>query len=140
MLFFGFRRFSASLLTTGPRRVLLSPKAGAVENLLFPSAEPPWLPSLLDSVEIRGSFSGSLASLGSLELFSPSVFHLSRLLVVVLVLYSSGLTPSEFRETSESLTPLVGGAALVDNGFGFVTGASEGCGGGVASCRSSRRT
>ena len=41
--------------------------------------------------------------------------------------------------TSESLTPDVGGAGTVASGLGFMTGASEGCGGGVAKCRSSRR-
>ena len=40
----------------------------------------------------------------------------------------------------ESLTPDVGGAGLVARGLLSFGGASEGCGGGVASWRSSRRT
>ena len=39
-----------------------------------------------------------------------------------------------------SFTPLVGGFVEVASGLGFVIGVSEGCGGGVASCMSSRRT
>lgn len=38
-----------------------------------------------------------------------------------------------------SLTPLVGGFVEVASGLGLVTGVSDGCGGGVASCISSRR-
>ena len=40
--------------------------------------------------------------------------------------------------TSESLTPAVGGAGVVARGFGLLVGASEGCAGGPARCRSSR--
>ena len=40
----------------------------------------------------------------------------------------------------ESLTPDVGGVGLVARGLLSFGGASEGCGGGVASWRSSRRT
>lgn len=39
--------------------------------------------------------------------------------------------------TNDSLTPDVGGLGLVASGFGFMIGASEGCGGGVARCKSS---
>ena len=45
-----------------------------------------------------------------------------------------------FRDTKDSLTPLVGGMLLVARGLGLMTGASDGWGGGVANCRSSRRT
>jgi hypothetical protein len=41
------------------------------------------------------------------------------------------------RLTSDSLTPDVGGAGFVASGFGLMIGASDGCGGGVARCRSS---
>lgn len=41
--------------------------------------------------------------------------------------------------TSETFTPAVGGAGVVARGFGLMVGASEGCGGGDARCRSSRR-
>jgi hypothetical protein len=44
------------------------------------------------------------------------------------------------RATRESLVPAVGGEMVVARGFGLWTGASEGCGGGVARWRSSRRT
>lgn len=40
----------------------------------------------------------------------------------------------------ESFVPAVGGPIVVASGLLFGTGASEGCGGGVARCRSSRRT
>ena len=40
----------------------------------------------------------------------------------------------------ESLTPTVGGPIVVARGLGFTGGASEGCGGGVARCNSSRST
>jgi hypothetical protein len=40
-------------------------------------------------------------------------------------------------QTSETLTPDVGGVGTVARGFGFIIGASDGCGGGVARCRSS---
>lgn len=38
-----------------------------------------------------------------------------------------------------SFTPAVGGVGAVARGLGFKTGASDGCGGGVARCRSSLR-
>lgn len=41
--------------------------------------------------------------------------------------------------TRDSLTPDVGGVGPVARGLGFKTGASDGCGGGVARCRSSLR-
>jgi hypothetical protein len=40
---------------------------------------------------------------------------------------------------SESLVPAEGGAIEVARGLGFAMGASDGCGGGVARKRSSRR-
>lgn len=40
---------------------------------------------------------------------------------------------------SEILVPAVGRPTVVARGFGLVTGASEGWGGGVARCKSSRR-
>lgn len=42
--------------------------------------------------------------------------------------------------TIDSFVPAVGGDIVVASGFGLCTGASEGCGGGVARWRSSRRT
>ena len=44
------------------------------------------------------------------------------------------------RLTRDNFTPQVGGAGTVVRGFGLTMGASEGCGGGVASKRSSWRT
>lgn len=44
------------------------------------------------------------------------------------------------RATRESLVPALGGEMVVASGFGLCTGASEGCGGGVARWRSSRST
>jgi hypothetical protein len=41
------------------------------------------------------------------------------------------------RLTRDNFTPHVGGKGTVARGFGFTIGASEGCGGGVASRRSS---
>lgn len=38
------------------------------------------------------------------------------------------------------MVPAVAGCGDVARGFGFIIGASEGCGGGVASCRSSFNT
>lgn len=38
----------------------------------------------------------------------------------------------------DNFTPLVGGEGVVARGFGFIMGASDGCGGGVAKCKSSR--
>ena len=40
---------------------------------------------------------------------------------------------------SDSFTPDVGGLSSVESGFGFTMGASDGCGGGVAKCKSSLR-
>lgn len=37
----------------------------------------------------------------------------------------------------ERLVPAVAGWGVVASGFGLMTGASDGCGGGVARCRSS---
>lgn len=54
-------------------------------------------------------------------------------------LYSSGRIFLGFSETSDNFTPLVGGVATVANGLGLIMGASDGCGGGVANCKSSRR-
>lgn len=39
--------------------------------------------------------------------------------------------------TSDIFTPEVGGVGTVARGLGFTIGASEGCGGGVARCKSS---
>ena len=44
------------------------------------------------------------------------------------------------RLIKDSLVPAVAGWGLVAKGFGFTTGASEGCGGGVARWRSSLST
>ena len=44
------------------------------------------------------------------------------------------------RLSSDSFVPAVAGCGLVASGFGLMIGASEGCGGGVARCRSSLRT
>jgi hypothetical protein len=39
----------------------------------------------------------------------------------------------------ETVVPAVAGCGLVERGFGLTTVASEGCGGGVARCKSSLR-
>ena len=44
------------------------------------------------------------------------------------------------RRRRESLVPEVSGCGVVARGFGLMTGASEGCGGGVASSKSSFNT
>lgn len=46
----------------------------------------------------------------------------------------------KLRETRESFVPALAGCGVVARGFGFMIGASEGCGGGVARCKSSFRT
>ena len=56
-----------------------------------------------------------------------------------LSLYSWGGTLRGLTMESESLTPAVGGPGVVASGFGLTTGASDGCGGGVARCMSSRK-
>lgn len=43
----------------------------------------------------------------------------------------------ELRESIETFVPADAGWGVVARGFGFMIGASEGCGGGVARCRSS---
>jgi hypothetical protein len=54
-------------------------------------------------------------------------------------LYKSGAELRELNDSSEILVPAVAGWGVVARGFGFIIGASEGCGGGVARCRSSLR-
>lgn len=44
------------------------------------------------------------------------------------------------RLMNESFVPAVAGWGVVAKGFGLITGASDGCGGGVARWRSSFRT
>ena len=128
MLFLGFRLFRPSpLLMTGDRAALPSPKALTVEDLLLPLTEAAGLlVSLVVSIEVLGSFSGSLTSLTSLLLFNPRDFHRNRLLVAVVVLYRSGVICFGFSDTSDNLTPLVGGTTLVAKGLGLMMGASDG--------------
>jgi len=120
-LFLGFLLFNASLPVAAVRAILPSPKGGAdpVLSVSLPrSAE--GRPSLSLSVILNVFRAGeSLAKVPSLDKFGASLRGLS---IVRL-----------------SLTPAVGGNGFVARGFGFCAGASDGCGGGVASCRSSRR-
>ena len=60
-------------------------------------------------------------------------------LLFVSVLYSSGGFARELKESRDNFVPAVAGWGVVASGFGLMTGASEGCGGGVARCRSSFR-
>lgn len=46
-------------------------------------------------------------------------------------------TLRELRESIETFVPAVAGCGVVARGLGFKTGDSEGCGGGVARCKSS---
>jgi hypothetical protein len=67
------------------------------------------------------------------------VVRFDLLLVEVFTLYSCGIAFRGLIIMSDNLTPEYGGAGVVAKGFGFATGASDGCGGGVARRRSSRR-
>lgn len=57
----------------------------------------------------------------------------------VSVLYSSGGFALELKESKDIFVPAVAGWGVVASGLGLIMGASDGCGGGVARCRSSFR-
>lgn len=135
ILFFGFALFAAFLVTGANRLELPSPNTGA--DPIASGPELPFMdvraPSLLPgatSADVRPSFGCSLI----LE-YLP----LDNALRLVSVLYKSGGARRELRDKSEILVPAVAGCGVVARGFGFIIGASEGCGGGVARCRSSLR-
>ena len=132
MLFFGFLLLSTvlSLEIVCDRATFPSPNAGTedlvlvIEPFSLAVSERTWTPP-----------STSFTSFSSLTLLLsclPSVLHRKRLLVVVGALFNGGRTCRGFKVSTDSFTPLVGGLAEVARGFGFVTGVSEGCGGGVA--------
>lgn len=115
MLFLGFRRFNASFPRLGVKAVLPSPKGGAVvEGMLVEDCSS--VVSLSVSVVDFSSFSSTL---------TPRVFHFKMLFFVLFSLYICGLFFGA-KVTSESLTPEVGGRAVVARGFGLPTGGSDG--------------
>lgn len=128
MLFLGFFRLLASLEFGATSKAVHSPNAGAEPNDKGASLEFA-RPSLLLMV-------------GSLELSSCGcsciLFDCPRL-AAVMPLYWKGEWRAS-RLISDTLVPAVAGWGFVASGFGFMTGASDGCGGGVARCRSSLRT
>jgi hypothetical protein len=134
MLFFGFRRFPALFSFPVKTSKFPSPKAGAdpSETGGFVLPETDVFPSLLGgaSADARPSL-GCSCILG----WTPEF-----VLLFVAILYKSGGFARELRDNSEILVPAVAGCGVVARGFGLIIGASEGCGGGVARCRSSLRT
>jgi len=116
MLFRGFRLFGASFPILDVRAVLPSPKAGTFDDRVLVVDDAAAAVSLFASKERLVSFSVTVI---------PRGFHFSTLVFVLLSLYGSGarLGPSV---TSESLTPAVGGRAVVARGFRLTGGASDG--------------
>lgn len=133
MLFFGFRRFVASLPTWGKSNELPSPNAG-VEALEIWDSGPVMLllrglpapPSLLSSADARSS--PGCSCIGALNLDCA------------LCLKYEGAELRVLRDSNDNFVPAEAGCGVVARGFGLIIGASEGCGGGVARCKSSLRT
>ena len=124
MLFLGFRLFDGSLASfviIGASAGFPSPNPGAEvdKDPLLLSAEPL---SLCNSSCI-------LAGTADLVLFDVAIRNNA---------WGGGLRGAKV--VNESLVPDVGGPIVVARGFVFGVGLSEGCGGGVAKCSSSRRT
>lgn len=142
MLFLGFRRLLGSLVFSGASDGFPSPKAGAdgadraVVEVSGPDEDGPASlkevalpePSLLifASLEYRPSL-GCSAILGDTVVAGVSVLN-------------AGGGARTSKRTRESFVPAVSGWGVVARGFGLITGASDGWGGGVASRRSSFNT
>lgn len=127
MLFFGFFRLLASLEFGATSNAVPSPNAGAEPNDKGASLEfaLPSLPLMVGSLE--------LSSCGcSCILDCPRP-------VAVTPLYWRGDGRAS-RLINDTLVPAVAGWGFVASGFGLMMGASDGCGGGVARCKSSLRT
>ena len=122
MLFFGLRRFPASLLDD-TKSEFPSPKAGAepidTVGLALPLTEvrpPSLLPGTM-SPEGRSSLGCS----GMLVCSPPD-----RLLLFVSTLYRRGAELREPKDSKEILVPAVAGWGVVARGFGLIIGASDG--------------
>ena len=127
-LVFGFLRFTPSLVGVGVSKALSSPKTGVLDPAPFAHWAPS--PSLLVSCELRDSFSLSLMLyVARSDLVLPESASL----------YSCGGLRGFVLE-SDIFTPVVAGRGAVASGFGFAFWCSDGCGGGIARCRSSCRT
>jgi len=131
MLFFGFRLFAASLASfagMGARAGLPSPNVGSplgkeVDPASLLKTEPESLTGLLGI--------SSLILCGTPE----------RVLLKVLMrkrLDDGGCTDA--MAINVHFAPAVGGTLVVARGLLFGGGMSDGCGGGVANCTSSRKT
>jgi hypothetical protein len=133
ILFFGFRRFEASLPTWGNSNELPSPNAG-VEALEVWDSGPVMLllrglpapPSLLNSADVRSSPGCSCIGALNREFARCLKYEGAELRVL--------------RDSNDIFVPAEAGWGVVARGFGLIIGASEGCGGGVARCRSSLST
>lgn len=127
MLFLGFFFLPASLGFCDVSSAVPSPNAGAEPKECCASLElaRPSLPLSVGSLE--------LSSLGfSWMLEWPK-------LVADIPLYRKGGGRAS-RFSNEIVVPAVAGWGVVARGFGFTIGASDGCGGGVARCKSSLST
>lgn len=116
---FGFLLFKPSLLVVGLNRELSSPNTGTFGS------------SLPVSWEVRDSFSFSFILY--VPRFDFVVLNGLRLLKWDNILRGATME-------SEIFTPVVGGKGVVARAFGLAVGISDGCGGGVARRKSSRRT
>jgi len=139
MLFLGLRRLLASFTATGVRRLLPSPKAGAAaaevgdtRGTSLEAARPSVLLRRPSVVEC------SLLSLGCSWMLERRPLEAMLFRAQPVERAAGGARESMLM--MDSLVPMVAGCGFVASGFGLTTGASEGCGGGVARWRSSLRT
>lgn len=123
MLFFGFRRFVASLAGTAANNVFPSPNAGVAPNdgggLTLPLGGVP-APGSLPSEPTPDR----LPSLGCSAMLGDRGPDL--VLAVVLSLYKNGADAFELRDTREMRVPAVAGRGTVARGLGLMTVTSEG--------------
>ena len=138
-LFLGFRRLLGSLVFSGASNGFPSPKAGTDTAVVeVGGAEEEGPASLMEAPRAEPSLL-NLASLEYLDSLGCSAMVDDKVLAGVKVLKVGGGARVS-RRSRQSLVPQVSGWGVVARGFGLMTGASEGCGGGVASRRSSFRT
>lgn len=135
MLFFGLALFAAPLPTGACKLEFPSPNAGA-----DPTDSGPALPvkEVAPSLLPGGASPDDRPSFGCSFILEYKGFEIP--LRFVSILYRGGGACRELSERREIFVPAVAGCGVVARGFGFRTGVSDGCGGGVARCKSSLST